>query len=181
MPSQEIAQKQSSEIQAGDLDMVHFGLGRVPQRKNETNFRMRLCSLHPKMGHTKYYWSDKNNVKYTADVVDVKIGTLTSITGITGEIQYLGYQRNQGNPSHKWGGSFNLKVELPPQGKITILWHDDNLYYAAELNIFVELTIQPEYIRHYVETNQESVRDWVGRLLGGEFSKESSPEESSED
>ena len=181
MLSQEFAQKQSSENQAGGLDMVHIRKGRIPQRKNETNFRMTLDTLFPKMGHTKYYWLDKNQVRYTADVVDVKIGTLTSLTGVTGEIQDLGYQRNHGNPSHKWGGRFNLKVVLPPQGKITIVWHDDNLYYAAELNIFVELTNQPEIIRHFVETNQEFVRDWVGRLLGGEFSKESTPEESSED
>jgi hypothetical protein len=182
MLSQKFAQKQSSEIQAGGLDMVHYGIGRIFQRKNETNFRMSLFPLHPKMGHTKYYWSDKNQVKYTADVVDVKIGTLTSLTGVTGEIQDLGFQRNYGNPSDNWGGYFNLKVVLPPQGKITILWHDErNLFYAAELNIFVELTNQPEFIRHFVETNQEFVRDWASRLSRGEFSKESSPEESSED
>ena len=148
--------------------MVHWGKGRVPQRKNETNFRIPL-EIDPEGGDT-ISWFDKNGVKYFASA-EVQVGRNPPY--IDGETQDLGIQSNwpsgQRPPSHR----FCLHVILPPHGQTTIVWNDGNgLHYTAVVDVRVELCMQTEFILHQLLTNPEDFHDFF-ESLG--FSRDSLP------
>ena len=130
--------------------------GRIPQRKNETNFRIRLDLVCEGM-EDRWVWFDKNYVRYDASM-DVQVGTnpLNDDKGI----QNLGILPFCGGPRH-----FVLKVTLPPQGQTTIVWKDERgLHYTATVNVCVELANQPEFVIRQVVTNPEGFHDFWGGL-----------------
>ena len=146
--------------------MIHWGKGMIPQRKNETNFRISL-EITPE-GEQSYSWFDKNHVKYNASI-DIQVGPNPHYGD--GETQDLGIQSNW--PRGQVSDMFCLRVILPPHGQTTIVWNDEGgLHYTATVNVRVELSKQPEFIIHQLKTNPEAFHDFF-RGLG--FSEDELP------